>query len=371
MIKTGNKIKVIFAGRLPEDNISSGPLITAENIFAEYSSRNSSVFIRYFFDGRRHSVLKKLFGRETQNAEHSRILTLGLFRIIPELLRGRPDIIHLITFERFALVFCLYKLFFRVKIIYNSHGIIQHENSEFKKLTAWYRFRDKFCERIFLKYSDKIIFPSVFAMDIAEKYYNLDEKKAVILPNGVSDIFFADKREHKYESVLRAVIHYKNEYNISGRELLEKSLSSIKSQVEIHVITNQDLTTANTENITFFKHSMMPPDKLQEFYLDKDIFLSLNKYDTFSISTAEAMASGLIPVVTIQTGISRYIQNGVNGFVFDHFDITRFAGIINALSRTAFDKRNETGMAASKTVKELKWSNIYMMYDKLYTDISI
>lgn len=370
MKRTKDNINILFAGRYSEGEILSGPEVTAKSIFQEHCLDNSSVFIQYFFDGRKNSIFKKLFGNETADIKNCKVLTLGLFRIIPELRRRRPDVIHLITFERFAVIFFMYRLLFSVKIIYNSHGIIQHENSELKKLPLFHRFKDKFCEKIYLKYSDKIIFPSEIAMDMANKYYKPDESKGVILPNGVSEIFFKGKANPKQPGKIKAVMHYKNELNCSGFELLERALSSITIALDIFILTNIEITLPQPGNITFYVNKMMPSEKLPEFYADKDVFLSLNKYDTFSIASAEAMASGLIPVVTTQTGISRYIQNGVNGFVFDYFDVIGLTEILNSLDALEKQKKYELSSAAFKTVEELKWGYVYQLYSELYRKIS-
>ncbi len=366
MKKIKDKNSVLFAGKYSEEDILAGPELTAKNIFAEYCRENCSVFVQYFFDGRKYSLFKKLFGKEMKELGRSKVLTLGILRIIPELHAKKPAKIHITTFVRFALIFYIYKLFSKVTILYNSHGIIQYENSELKKLPFFYRFKDKFCERIYMKYSDKIIFPSEFAMDMAGKYYDIDNDKAVILPNGISELFLEGKAKPSQPGSLKAIMHFKNEMNRSGLELMERSLSSINARLEIFVLTFSKITLPQTGQITFFTCNMKPPEELREFYRDKDIFLSLNKYDTFSIAAAEAMASGLIPVVTIQTGISRYIQNGLNGFAFDHYDISSFAAILDTISQMNLQERDVVSSAASKTAHELKWSNVYKMYKKLY-----
>ncbi|NOS85457.1 MAG: glycosyltransferase family 4 protein [Ignavibacteria bacterium] len=368
MKRTKDNIKVLFAGRYSADTLLSGPERTARSIFAEHCLSNSSVFIQYFFDGRKFSLFKKLFGKEVIASEGCEVLTLGLLRLMPELLRRKPEIIHLITFERFAAIFYIYRMVFNVKIIYNSHGIVQHENSEFKDIPAFYRFKDKICEKIFLKYSDKVIFPSILAMDIAEKYCSVNEKKAVVLPNGVNDVFFTGKAKQGSGAKLKAVLQFRNRLNSSGIELLEKSGSSIKIPLDIYILTNENIYLQNKDNISYHITKLIPSYELPDFYADKDIFLSLNKYDTFSISTAEAMASGLIPVVTSQTGISRYIENGVNGFVFDHFDIGGLPEILNKIGLTSLQERNELICSAVKTAGDLRWSSVYKLYEELYRE---
>lgn len=364
MKRTKNKTKILFAGRYPETGIISGPGAAAKGIFDEHSKNSSSVFLQYFFDGRKYSVFKKLFGR-TQEPD-GRIITLGIFRLLPEVRRRRPEIIHLITFERFAVIFFIYRMLFKVKIVYNSHGIVKHENFSFKKLPACQRFKDAFCEKIFLKYSDKIIFPSAKALDIACEYYSFDANKSVILPNGVSDTFFMKSEERNQTRLIKAVMHYRNELNRSGIELLKKTPGTVDSPLEIYIITDENINILHTENLTLFIHKMMPTEELRKFYADKHVFLSVNEYDTFSIASAEAMASGLIPVVTLQTGISRYIVNGVNGFTFDYHDHNSLSGILNQLCNMPQEEKTRMSTAAKETAKELRWEIVFKMYEELY-----
>ena len=367
--RANDNINVLFAGRYPESGVVSGPEMTAKSVFEEHNVNNNSVFLQYFFDGRKYSIFKKLFGRT--EALDGRIITLGIFRIIPELRRRHPDIIHLITFERFAVIFYIYKMLFRVKILYNSHGIVRYENSELKKLPAFYRFKDMLCEKIFLKYSDKIIFPSVMTIDLAGNNYSIEENKAVLLPNGVNSEFFSNKLKPDFSGRLKAVMHYKNELNYSAIELLERSLERIEVPIDFFILTDIKISLPSTENITFTVNQLLTVSELPGFYEDKDVFLSLNKYDTFSTSTAEAMASGLIPVVTSQTGISRYIQNGVNGFVFDHYNEAGLPGILKEIAKMDNIEITDIRKNAVKTADELSNYNVYRMYYELYREIAV
>ncbi len=367
MSRKENNLKVIFAGRLPEGETPSGPELTAARIFAEHSrGGHSPVFLQYFFDGRKFSLFKKLFGREETVLPEGRVLMLGLFRILPTVKKLKPGIIHLVTFERFAVILYLYRMLFRVKIIYNSHGVINYENKVIKGIRGFRSIKDKFCERIFLKHSDKIVFPSVLTLDIAQKYYSIDEERTLILPGGVDNIFFNEKDKAEPSGRLKAVIHYKNSLNSSGLKLLFDILATAELQLSVYIITRADITIPESKTVKFIKTKYLPGNELAEFYRDKDIFLSLNSYDTFSIATAEAMASGLIPVITSETGISRYIESGLNGFAFDHHFKHDLVNILNKLINMPPDTRNNISTAARNSVKSLYWHNVYQMYSGIY-----
>jgi len=364
--KKADNIKILFAGRLAEGEILPGPERFAKTIFTEYTAEHPATFLQYFFDGRKYSVFKKLFGKEVTEHGKGHILTLGLFRVFPYLASSRPHVIHMLQFERFAVLLYIYRMFFNVKIVYNSHGVIKFENTTIKNVSGFLKFKDNFCEQIYSKYSDVIIFPSETSRNKAMEYYSIDRSKTTILPNFAGSEFSAEKHISLSNGTLKIVIQYKNEFNKSGLELLLRSVKDMKCKAEIYIITNIDLELPLNNNLKFFTIPLMPAVKLAEFYLDKDVFLSLNSYDTFSIATAEAMASGLIPVVTNETGISGCITHGINGFKFDHAKDTEFTGIMNELSEMSKDQIINISKAAAKTAAEFNIDKVYNRYKEIY-----
>lgn len=360
---------VVFLGKYSESEILSGPEKTAKRIFFEHTKLNHSYFIQYFFDGRKYGIIKKLFGKGKEGViNNSEILTLGLFPVLLKLLKLKPKVIHIITFERFAVLALFCKFLVKTKIIYNAHGIVTYENTELKKTPFLLRQKDRFCEKLFLKYSDVIIFYSGNSIDIAEKYFKLDETKAVILSNGIDEVFSASKGKQKSGSGnLRLVIQYQNELHSGAIDFLNKCLEKITLPVEIFLVGNEKSSGINpSAGVKINYIEKMAPKKLSEFYSDKDIFLSLNNYNTFSISTAEAMSTGLIPIVTEETGMSRYIWHGENGFTVKYGDFCKLAELINSLQRgkTAL---SEISLNASKIFEILSWSQIYESYKNFYT----
>jgi len=133
----GKKVSIVFFGKFSGSEILSGPEKTARRLFEKYSAGSEGLFVQYFFDGKIHSVWKKLFGRETKIINDNAVVyTLGIFSIYAFLLKYKPDIIHIITFERFAIIVYLYKIFNPLKILYNSHGVIAFENTTIKKVSS-------------------------------------------------------------------------------------------------------------------------------------------------------------------------------------------------------------------------------------------
>lgn len=369
----GKTINVVFFGRFNESEILSGPEKTARRLFERYSRYSKGTFIQYFFDGREHSAWQKLFGKlKMPSANDSNVYTMGLFRIYAFLLKEKPGIIHLAAFERFAVILYLYKMFNNVKIIYNSHGLITHENAVVKKVSYFKRLKDRFAEKIFLKYSDKIIMPSEMVLDLAEVYYNLNEKKVVFLPNGIDSEFAETTRSERINTQMKAVVILKNEFSRSGAKFLSDWLEAERGDImfQLYIIGSpQIVDLQDFPNITLVEQ--MRPQELTLFYSDKDIFLQLNDYETFSIAAAEAMASGLIPVVTKNTGLSRYIDSGSNGYIVEYGNISELDAVICKIKEAAPRERSLILVNARKIYNELNWNAVYEMYSNVYKELAV
>lgn len=352
--------KILYIGRYNEDDIFSGPEKAAKRLFEQAKSKHKAEFIQYFFDGRKYGYIKKFFGRNINGD----ILTLGLFRIILYLFSFKPGIIHIITFERFASVIFIYKLFSGVKVIYNIHGLITLEN-KIKNVPTFYEFKDKVCEKLFFKYSDKLLFPSDYYISKAGKYFKFDKNKVSVIPNGIDEIFHTIyNRRTKSTGKLKVIIE---SYKIGVSKIIDSvlaNLNTVKDNIELHLINTND-NSFKYDTLTIFNYNKMPVLEFAEFLKNKDVILSLAEFDTFSISTAEAMAAGVIPLVLKSTGIAAYISNEMNGFIHKYNDI---GDILNKL--TDSELRNKMSREASKIYNILSWENIYSKYESVYNYLS-
>ncbi|MBL8016992.1 MAG: glycosyltransferase family 4 protein [Ignavibacteria bacterium] len=267
----------------------------------------------------------------------------------------------------------LYRLLNRSKVIYTCNGVVRYENKELKEVSLFYRLKDSICERMIFSFSDRIIFPSANALELSKEYYKKAALKAEVIPNGIDEAFRlipgnAPARANTGRTI-NAVFIYKNEMNDSGLKFLKEFLSGSESRIVVHIITNHKIEITGV-------HSEIKPvlpmntEELAEFYHDKDVFFSLNDYDTFSISTAEAMAAGLIPVVTNQTGISSCIEHGVNGFTLNYGDTHSLSGIIKEIVTMDASKRLEMKRNASAIYDKLNWNAAAESYMHHYKQLA-
>lgn len=71
--------------------------------------------------------------------------------------------------------------------------------------------------------------------------------------------------------------------------------------------------------------------ELYEFWRDKDICLNIADYEGRSRTVVEAMANGVVPIVTETSGVHDDIRNGENGFIVPIGNYTKMADCIERL----------------------------------------
>ena len=365
-------MKIIFLGRYnPSENLR-GPEKVAKRLFENISLQNQNIiFIEYFFDGRKYNYIKKIFGFEKFIINRKTIFRLGLIKLFLFLEKEKPEIIHIITFERFAFIAFIYKIFHNVKIVYTVHGIICYENNFLQRNISYlYKLKDKYFEKVVFKYSDKIIFLSNISLKFAQKYLNVEKEKVEIIPNGVDKCFYEIKRSKENNSPLKTVVvgdYFRKE---KGLDFLINSLKDVQFHIELYVIGTLTNIYEHVNNINLKINCVDKLDQYEyaNFLSDKDLIISSSFYDNFSISVVEGMAAGLVPIVTRETGMSELIQNGINGFIFDYGDSSVVIDLLRNLSTYKLKTISEN---SRKIFIQISWENINYRYLKVYNSLIV
>lgn len=362
-------MKVLFAGKYNDLEILNGPEKVAKRIFYECSLKSNSVFAEYFFDGSKHSFLKKLFGfEEVLKVNDSEVLRFGLFKFLTYLFKTRPDTIHIITYERFAAICYIYKIFSKVKIIYNIHGVISYENTELNKTPFLYTLKDKLCEYIFMKYSDKLIFLSERSAEMYKNILDIDPNKIEFIPNGVDEVFFTKGKSKNInlKDTLNIIFSGDEIRKEKGFDYLINSFSKINFKLNLYLIGKFSRTFKEcNSNVKVQIKERMETNEFAKFLDDKDIYISASSYEQFSITAIETMAAGLVPIVTAETGMSAYIDNDSNGFIVNYGNTEM---IVKVLEKLNSDRQKLKGISekAKNIYNRLSWEKTFERYITLY-----
>jgi glycosyltransferase involved in cell wall biosynthesis len=364
--------KIILMGCYQSEEFLTGPEKVAKRLFDELIKQKYDVtFIEYFFDGRKYNYFDKFFGKKVCVSEQGgTIYRSGLFRIISFLLKTKPDIIHILTFERFTILSYLLKPILGFKIIYTFHGVVIHEHKNFNNnIGLMLYYKDMISEFIFIHFSDILCMLSEETIMIAKKYYKLDDKKIRVVSNGIDDIFTKALRKKVYSNndELKIVFVGGTSRPEKGLKLFIDNILDLNIKLKIFVISKEN--NFNTDilppNIKMTKQDLLSTEDLALFYNDKDVFLSASIYEPFSLAVVEAMAAGLIPVVSANTGMSRYIRQGINGFTFKCGEKEELNKILTQI--LGDDKLQERlSQEAAKIYEKLSWGKILEMYKEIY-----
>ena len=104
---------------------------------------------------------------------------------------------------------------------------------------------------------------------------------------------------------------------------------------------------------------------LEKIYLASDIFMILSRFDTFGMTTLEAMAAYLPVIISSNVGAKDLVREGINGFVIEttnNIDIicNRIGSILDAKIRNMMAKEAyNTALSNSWDIVVKKMENIY------------
>lgn len=126
----------------------------------------------------------------------------------------------------------------------------------------------------------------------------------------------------------------------------------------------QDIKKYISDNKLYDKvkfHGKLLKKELIDFLNEQDIYLNFSEYEGTSLTMLEAMASGCVPVVTDVSGVSDFIEDGVNGLVSDIGDLDGIVNDIFFLYKNR-EKIEEYGIKSADIVSHKCKINDYINY---------
>jgi UDP-glucose:(heptosyl)LPS alpha-1,3-glucosyltransferase len=96
----------------------------------------------------------------------------------------------------------------------------------------------------------------------------------------------------------------------------------------------------------------------RRYYAAAECFVLPTRYDTFSLATLEAMASGLPVIVTTAAGVSEYLADGQDSIILQ--DPGDVAMLVRHLDRLMTDEalRRVMGENARRTAEGFSWDKV-------------
>ncbi len=235
------------------------------------------------------------------------------------------------------------------------------------------------------KASDKIICVSESTKKQCLVDYELPEKKAVVIRNGVDINKFSPNIDgiqirEKYAIGNSPLLLYVGRLRIlKGIHYLLYAMADIikkypnakllvigggAGEKDMHILTNK-LGIGN--NVLF--GGRFSNEQLPEFYAAADIVIVPSTHEGFPLVVLEAMASGKPVVASNISGIPEAIKHGENGLLFEVGDVNQLAKHILTLLENP-DLREEMGKKGRRIAEErFDWKIIARQYKNEYTKL--
>jgi glycosyltransferase involved in cell wall biosynthesis len=363
-------MKIVYLGNYnPTEKLNSTEKV-AIRLFSQTSLLESDVtFLEYYFkEYPDHNIINKFIGRKTIST-NPRVLRGGLLYILYYLIKTQPDIIHIVTYKRYIIVVLLLKFLFNSKIVVTFHGIVKYEITKMRRKESKYGImKDLFMELLFIHRADCLVFLSANQLEIAKQYYKIQMQKVNILPNGIDENFCNDQKRFNEKGNRKIVFYNGYAYEVKGIKTLINVLSSIKkSDYELFILGDKPFIEEKI-NIKINYISYIDSKELSGFLKDKDIYINTAEYEPFSIFAAEAMASGLIVIVSSKVGMQNYIKHNYNGFIYNYSKPEELRDILHKVLE-GNEELQKISCNASKIFEELNWNKVNNKYLEIYQSL--
>lgn len=203
----------------------------------------------------------------------------------------------------------------------------------------------------------KILTNSQIMIDSIEQLFN---RKAVKIPNALSDHFLKDTRPKENESnPLRILLVGSDLHEFKGFDSILNVLHYLKvtgCPFQVVWLTQQKLRDYSALSFEIEEHVCPPQDEIVSLYRGCDIYVCGSRYESFCLPALEAMASGAAVVTSDNGGIREYAKDGGNCLIYRPGDELMLARKLEALLTDASLRNSlrEQGLATAKTYT---WSN--------------
>lgn len=359
-------MKILLLGKYGEGDIVLGPERVARELYNQFIQNKIDVtFVEYFFNDNKHySLFEKIFGKKIISQNH---LRLGIIRIVSLIINKKINIIHLINIQRFQIVILLLKNLLGIKIVSTFHGLTKIELKSREKTFKNRLFLDKWVESLAIRKSDILTFPSKLLLKKFRDYYKISSDNSIIIPNGISSKFNNIKNEIDFSKEFDLVFYNGSNPSINrGLKKIIEQLSLLKLiKVNLFIIGYSDIHYESRNNLNIVNVGFLSHDLLVEFCKGKHFIIKSDSFDSFSIMVLECMTIGVIPIITRNVGIMDYVENGINGFIYDCGSMEGLLNLFRDISNGKYDL-NEISDRAKKISESLNWNKIALKYYQVF-----
>lgn len=190
-----------------------------------------------------------------------------------------------------------------------------------------------------------------------------DEDKIYKCVYGINHDFFNSEDRIKETSETLKCVYVGNITEQKGFRYLFEAIRKIRSE---GVKVNFTMIGAYNPEDTLIKEAMsyceftghILPTRLKEILLQSDVVVFPSLADGFGFSVLEAMACGVVPICSLNAGVSDLIKHEENGLLISAMDSEAiYEGVIKLYENR--ELLHKLSAATSKSAKAVVWSGYY------------
>lgn len=318
------------------------------NIFEQVKRNNSDVS---FFEINPHdSLFKKLF-RKISISEKG-MINGGLFRFW---FSGLTDfeIVHLLSLRNYMLPF-FPLIFFKAKVLILIHDTLSIRNLIPKNFNHFVRL-------LFIKFSAGVFVFNKSDKELLSKYRKNSQAIFVVRQGINYESLQKYKKEHSSLSTILFSGGLGKEYK--GLQFLRSALKKVKSDFKL-VICGPNYSGVSDED---YFGSLKQID-YYAILANARIVVVPSIYESFSLTTLEALSFGIPVILTEQCGIADYLINGTGCFIEAYGNVDGLAKNIELLltDDSLWQKMSRDAQLAAC---EFDWSKIIPTYLNIYRQV--
>lgn len=215
-----------------------------------------------------------------------------------------------------------------IPAVLHYHGILTKETQNWAP-----KERNIFLdmERCFDKKDIFYIFPSKMTKTIVEKeVFGHKIKKSAIIPNPISDHFFAQKQKIDNKNI-GIVSRWAGIKNVKFCEELARYNHKKGGKFIVNIITDLDKNDKKYKKLAKFVNFHQPRTnkKLVSFYRNMGVIISPSHFETYGNVAKEALASGTPAMVNPNMGVSETYKNlGLDDWIIEFDSVENVYGKI-------------------------------------------
>ena len=226
--------------------------------------------------------------------------------------------------------------------------------------------------------ADKIITLCTFFKKEAIKYYNLNEERIVVIPNGVD---IPERREMTTNVREKYGIHEKDiVFLFVGGTQKRKGINELIKAFNLANIPNKKLIIVGEITKDFqlsyknkdFKGKVILAGRvsneiLKGIYSCSDIFVLPTKWEGQPIAVLEAMSYGLPIITTGKYGMVDQVDDGVTGFLLPSWNPKDIAAKMEKIVTMDYKKMGE--LSREKAEREFSWPSVADRTIKVFEEV--